>query len=80
MSRSIDVTGRSREELLVIAERACARLAAIANYASTDEGDEDETEKEFGLDASEVVEMAHDNIINSARVTLDSILKEFPKR
>lgn len=79
MSRSIDVTGRSREELLVIAERACARLVAIANYATTDEGDEDATEEEFGLDSTEVVEMAHDNIINGARATLDSIIKEFPK-
>jgi hypothetical protein len=79
MNRSIDVTGRSREELLVIAERACARLVTIANYATTDEDDDDATEKEFGLDAGEVVEMAHDNIITSARATLDSILKEFPK-
>ena len=76
--KSIDVTGRPREELLIIAERACSALVGIANYLTSDEGDTDDTEAEFGLDASEVIEMAHDNIITSARRTLDSIIREFP--
>lgn len=78
-TKSIDVTGRSREELLIIAERACSALVGIANNMATDEGDKDATEDYFGIDAEYVVEMAHDNMIRCARATLDSIVREFPK-
>jgi hypothetical protein len=80
VAKAIDVTGRSREELLIIAERACSALVGIANNVTTDEGDKDATEDDFGIDASEVIEMAHDNMITRARSTLDSIVREFPKR
>lgn len=76
--RTINVMGRSRTDLLIIADRACSALVAIASQLTTDEGDKDDTEEEFGLSVAEVVEMAHDNMINAARAALDSILKEFP--
>lgn len=78
MNKTIDVTGRSREDLLIIAERACAALANIANNATFHEGDRDATEDEFGLRVEEIIEMAHDNMINAARGALDSILRQFP--
>lgn len=74
MSRlTIDLTGRSKEELLAIATSACATLCQIANYAQTDEGDEDDTEEEFGLSAKEIVCMAHDDMIQAARATLQKM-------
>lgn len=73
MGEPINLTRLPRETLLAIADRACGRLCGIANMLTTDEGDRDDTEEEFGLDASEVIEMAHDNIILGARQTLDSI-------
>lgn len=71
----IDVVGRSRTELLIIADNACAALASIASQLTTDEGDKDDTEEEFGLSMSEVVEMAHDNMINAARAAIAAIAK-----
>lgn len=73
MATIIDPRGLNRETLLIIAERACARLTSIANMLTSDEGDDDATEDAFGLEASEVIEMAHDNMIVEARATLDSI-------
>lgn len=72
----VDLQGLPRDILLLIAERACVRLGNTANYTTTDEGDKEETEQEFGLEASEIVEMAHDNIIVQTRGTLDSIIAE----
>lgn len=43
----------------------------VAGHLTTDYGDESATEDEFGLDASEVVEMAHDNMIHRAREALE---------
>lgn len=77
--RVIDVTGRSREELLIIAERACSCLVGMANAATSDEADKVATEEEIGLPAGEVLEMEHDQFIETARRVLDSIDAEFPK-
>lgn len=79
MARMIDVTGREPLDLLIIAERACASLCRIAGYLTTDEGDPDETEEEFGLSVEEIVSMAHDDLIRIARSTLNSIDADFPK-
>lgn len=46
---------------------AMAAVEEIANYVTSDEGDEDTTEGTFGLDFSEVIEMAHDSMIVIAR-------------
>ena len=46
-------------------------LIFIASHLTSDEGDTDATEDEFGIDASEVVEMAHDNMILRARMCLE---------
>lgn len=75
----IDVTGRSREELLIIAERACACLVGIANCADSEEANEGATDDEFGLWATEVALMERDDIIGRARRTLESIASEFPR-
>ena len=45
-------------------------LSFIAGHLTTDEGDVEDTEDEFGLDVSEVVAMAHDNMILAARRAL----------
>lgn len=79
-ARTIDLMGRDRTALLVIADRACSALARIANNVTTDEGDVETTEDEIGLPASEVVEMAHDYMIEQARAALDSIIGEFGKK
>lgn len=42
-------------------------LEEIASYLTTDEGDRENTEDYFGLEVSEVVSMAHDNMILAAR-------------
>lgn len=52
-----------------------AHLGFIATHLTTDEGDKDETEEDFGLEMSEVVEMAHDNLIGRARYACDEIDK-----
>lgn len=78
MTKHINLIGRDRAQLLVIADRACSALAAIASQVTTDEGDQEATEEDIGLPMSEVVEMAHDEMIGRARATLDSIIKEFP--
>lgn len=75
---AINLIGIPRDDLLIIADRACSALAAIANHMTSDEGDRDDTEEEFGLDYDEVVEMAHDNLIVRARSTLNSIVSDFP--
>ena len=76
-TRMVNLIGLSRDNLLIIAERACSVLTIIANQVTTDEGDEQDTEDEFGLPASEIVEIAHDNMIAEARSALDRIVKEF---
>jgi hypothetical protein len=48
-----------------------ATLVEIANYSTSDEGDADTTEQEFGLSVPEVIEMAHDNIILLARSAVE---------
>lgn len=45
-------------------------LALIAEHLTTDEGDAKATEHAFGLDANEVVAMAHDEMIIKARIAL----------
>ncbi|MEN6535467.1 MAG: hypothetical protein ABFD89_17520 [Bryobacteraceae bacterium] len=47
-----------------------ASLVTIANHLTTDEGDAKATEEAFGLSAREVVEMAHDDMVNAAREAL----------
>ena len=76
--KPINLVGIPREDLLVIAERACAILCTIANNVTTDETDRKKTEDDFGLDASEVIEMAHDNMILHSRSVLSRIVKDFP--
>jgi hypothetical protein len=73
---SINLNSLPREVLLVLADRACNRLCCIANMLTTDEGDPEDTEEEFGLSVQEVIEGAHDNMICDARATLDSILRD----
>ncbi len=77
--RTIDITGRSREELLIIAERACSFIVGVANAPTTAEGDVEATEEITGLSVAEAVEMEHDSFIETARRVLDSIGKDFPK-
>ena len=77
--RTINLIGRSREDLLVIAERACSTLCNIASNLTTGEGDADVTEEDIGLPVEEVIEMAHDGMIGAARSVLDSILRDYPK-
>lgn len=52
-------------------ERYRTALVSIANMATTEEGDREKTENEFGLDVGEVIEMAHDNMILIARGALE---------
>lgn len=76
---TVDLRGLPREDLLVIADRACCVLCQYASMLTTDEGDRDETEAEFGLDASEIVEMAHDNFIIRSRDVISRIVKDYPR-
>lgn len=75
---TIDLIGRDREQLLIIADLACTALARIADYVTTDEGDREDSEEEIGLEFSEIVEMAHDDMIQRARSALDGIILRFP--
>jgi hypothetical protein len=75
---TINLIGTPRDDLLVIADRACSALASIASNLTSDEGARDDTEEEIGLDYEEVVEMAHDNMIGRARRALDKIVADFP--
>jgi hypothetical protein len=45
-------------------------LSRIAERSTTDEGDKEATEKHFGLDLPEIIQMAHDDMIVSARLAL----------
>tara|TARA_R110002111_G_scaffold103665_2_gene160611 strand:- start:534 stop:950 length:417 start_codon:yes stop_codon:yes gene_type:complete len=45
----------------------------IASQLTIDEGDKDDTEEQFGLEMSEVVEMAHDNFIIECRNALTEL-------
>lgn len=72
--KTIPLIGRSREELLIIADFACSALVSIANNLKSEEGDKDDTEGEFGLSVPEIIEMAHDDMISRARATLDRII------
>lgn len=51
-------------------------LIAIANQVTVEEGDVEKTERELGLPYDEIVEMAHDNMIEIARATLAEIEKK----
>lgn len=76
MTQTIKLTtDLNHGDLMLIAEKACAVLCGIANQLTTGEDDKDDTEEEFGLDMAEVVEMAHDNMIMSARTVLGAIGK-----
>lgn len=46
-------------------------IGEIASQLTTDEGNREDTEKEFGLSMEEVVAMAHDNFILAAREALN---------
>ena len=46
-------------------------VASVAAMTTTDEGDDETTEETFGLDVSEVVVMAHDNMIHLARALME---------
>jgi hypothetical protein len=59
--------------------RAREALIFVGAHFTSDEGDTDKTEEEFGLDASEVVEMAYDNMINRARAALGVTLNRSPR-
>ncbi len=73
--KDINLTGLSRDALLLIAEKACWRLVCTANALTRDEGDDEATEEEFGLDVGEVIQMSHENLILSARATIDDVLE-----
>ena len=60
----------TRDELIVSNLRLHSALSTIAGYVTTDEGDTDATEDEIGLEIDEVIEMAHDNMIETARRAL----------
>lgn len=47
----------------------------IAMQVTSAEGDEEATEDDFGIDAAEVVEMAHDNMILIARAAVERVNK-----
>lgn len=67
----------TRDDLVLACEKMRAVLAFIAGHLTTDEGDEDATEEEFGLPSSEVIEMAHENMIEAARKILaDTAIKK----
>lgn len=51
-------------------DRHLETLAFIAGHVTTDEGDRRATEQAIGLPVSEVVEMAHDDMITRARLAL----------
>jgi len=51
-------------------------LREIAAYVMTIEADTAETEEAFGLDVSEVVEMAHNSMILMARRTLTNLFPD----
>lgn len=67
VERFFNLEGRAATEM----QRA---LRFIAGQVSTDEGDRGATADEFGLPASEIIEMAHDNMIETAR----NVLAKFP--
>ena len=54
-------------------ERTLKSLRFIASHNDSMEGDRDATEEDFGLDYDEVIEMAYDNMIQSARNALEDI-------
>ena len=67
----------TREELVLAIERMRRVLAFVANQVTTEEGDRAATEEEFGLSVGEVVDMAHDNMIEAARTVLkDAVVKK----
>jgi len=61
---------RAREELLIAVERMGAVLRSIGAQVTTEEGDRDATEEDIGLPVAEVIEMAHDSMIEQARAVL----------
>ena len=51
-------------------------LENIATQLTTDEGDVEHTEEEFGLEFSEIISMAHDNMILQARNALSAMSRQ----
>lgn len=51
-------------------------LENIATQLTTDEGDVEHTEEEFGLEISEIISMAHDNMITQARSALSAMSRQ----
>ena len=54
-----------------IFNRLLVSLVEIAGYTNSSEGDESTTEELFGLSVEEVIEMAHDEMINVARLAVN---------
>lgn len=77
---TIDLESRSPAELLSIASRACSTLSVIASYITVDEGDQAQTEQDTGLDMSEAIECAHDDMIERARSILRELGRLYPKK
>lgn len=59
-----------RELGLPEVEKALDALREIAAYVTMDEGDREATEENLGISMEEAVEMAHDNMIFTARGAL----------
>ena len=79
MARTVNLMNRSKDDLLVIAERACTALRHIAENMTSNEADREDPAS-FCLPIEEVIEDAHDSMIGQARRTLDSIIREFPPK
>lgn len=73
MTKTINLRDLTWDQLYGVATVSCAALVEAANNLTTDEGDPDTTEDEFGLETAEVIEFAHDDMIFKARDTLHTI-------
>ena len=74
----IDVSERSREDLLDIVERTLECLIGIANLGMDDEIDVAAT-RARGFELGEAVKLEHESVIAAARRTLESIEVDFPE-
>lgn len=70
----------SKQSVLRLLKRAVAEyeyhadaLERIAEHLTSDEGDPKATEQHFGLGVREVIEMAHDDMIITARIALKPV-------
>jgi hypothetical protein len=59
-----------RDECRGEVKRLSEVLEAIGSFLTTDEGEVEATEREIGLSWTEVLEMAHDNMIMIARAAV----------